>query len=186
MKLEQALDLLDLERLPEEKDVLHDLIEEAVFPIREYFLRQPVVAVLFRSRIARIQQLQEASRTFELTYAEPEPLANITFDQRELPALLRAYESEMSQARLEVARHLSPPQVIQAAQHMVSVQSAFEVSFLSVTAEFASAEADILAAQLLDTGKALRLLSEAPQEVQSLIENERKRIALIHARARQS
>ncbi|WP_306640072.1 hypothetical protein [Sanyastnella coralliicola] len=185
MKLEQALDLLDLERKPEDPDIIEELIEEAVFPLREYFLRNPVVPVLYRSRLARIKQLQAAGESLGLSTSKSTPLTTSKdFSESDLAELLRAFEAALSQARLQVAQHLNPSALVASVEQMIAIQESFEHAFLRVTAHFASAESNILAADVVDTGKLLMLLQHEDPSSTELIEKERKRIEIIHERLR--
>ena len=58
MEISQVLNILQLTEMPP-SDVLENLVEDEVFHLRDYFLRNPVVKQLYVARIRKLNKLLE-------------------------------------------------------------------------------------------------------------------------------
>lgn len=159
-------------------DELPDLIEEKVFEVRTYFLRQPVVPELFRSRIRKLNQLAEAAAHLGLSF---EPQLNKTtpqLTQTDLLSVLTGYSAEMSMLKLHVASTLNPKELAHLAEVMVTFQIQFEDLFFELTKDYPLTDEVVNAAAAMDAGELLfELKKENTPAVQTLISKERNRIA---------
>ena len=177
MNEETAMDVLGLQELPQDKDDLIDQIEEQVFPIREYFLRNPVVSILYQKRMRQLERIAKAST---LLGAETEASTdNISFHLKAegLTALLKGYEEVLMQARLRIASTMQPKAITSIVSAMLDVQDSYESQFMALTADLEEADESIKASEHLETGVLLLALRNDDQAAaEGMIRKERKRI----------
>lgn len=159
-------------------DELPDLIEEKVFEVRTYFLRQPVVPELFRSRIRKLNQLAEASAHLGLSFERHLDINLSNLAQTDLLPLLNSYSAEMSMLKLRVASTLNPKELSHLAEVMVAYQIQFEDLFFELTETHPLKEETVNAAAAMDVGELLfEMKKENTDTIQALISKERTRIA---------
>lgn len=178
-----ALDYLGLEDQPNDKETLVDALEMKVFELRNYFLQNPVVIPLVRSKMKRLQLLEDAANVFALS-----PKATPNSPQPELSSenlidLLTSYEANLMRIRLYISQSLSPKHVIEGANRLIQLQDEFEPVFLDLTADQNTSSDEVKAAQSLDTAALLKALkSEDALASEALISKERKRIVTLRQR----
>ncbi|MFT4779326.1 MAG: hypothetical protein ACJAU0_001818 [Flavobacteriales bacterium] len=177
-----ALLLLGFSSKPDASE-LPDLMEEKVFEIRTYFLRQPVVPELFRSRIRKLTQLAEAASLLGLNYeAMQDPLASSAQTQELIP-LLNACSVQMADLKLSISSTLNPTAIATLAGAMVAYQIQFEDVFFELTAGYPRSEEKVNAADALDVGELLfEHKKQNSARIQELISKERIRISARKAR----
>lgn len=178
MTEETALHILQLDRTPPLED-LFDIVDEQLFELRDYFLRNPVVRELYESRMARITRIAEAAAVFRLHFETQSEtsLQPFTPSTSELTELLREFEQSLAQARLVLASSLHPQILCRTCEHMIDVQEAFEAAFMQLTTPIPPFDGAVRAAEHVDTGRLLQLLiSGYRPDAEQLISKERRRI----------
>lgn len=173
-----ALHILQLDRIPPVDD-LSEIVDEQLFELRDYFLRNPIIRELYENRIARMARIAEAASILGLEFKPRKlPLLHpVNFEVSELAELLRRFEQALAQARLVLASTLDPEVLRHTCKEMIAFQEAFEASFMQLTSEVAPSEGEVRAAEHIDTGRLLRALSSGYRpDAELLISKERKRI----------
>jgi len=179
LEKQEAKLILNLETWPPH-DVLEEILEDEVFNLRDYFLRNPVVPVLYKSRIRKLKKLQEILETFlkktETTFELAEIQDSKSNDLREI---LRFLESHLSRVRQQIAQSLNPVHLAQLAENMIKIQLKFEELFKTYcyAENIKPAQEEVKAAQHINTGLGLKFIETQNQkDLTSLLEKELKRI----------
>ena len=179
MKKEEAQFILDLESWPP-LEVLEEIIEEEVFQFRDYFLRNPVIPVLYKSRIRKLEKLQNIQNTFlEKTELALNSQPISTPELKELKTILRFLESQLALTRQKISATLTPADVAFLANQMIEIQSHFEESFKNHchAQNISPAKEKVMAADQIKTGLALNYIESGNhKELKPLLEKELKRI----------
>jgi hypothetical protein len=160
---------------------IEETVEAQIFELRTYFLRQPIVAALYVRRTEKCAQIFDLAQLFDLTLSDNGTHIHIPLAEGTLEEILKNYEAITTQLRSQMARTMHPESIRLLALNLVSVQQDFEKHFLAITN--GEAATPVLAADQLQTGRLLRLLTtDANQpEVLEIIARERSRIlALTH------
>lgn len=177
--------VLDLVEAPPAEE-LAELLEEQVFGIRDYFIRNAVVPELYHSRIRRLHRLKEAGEALGHRYDDAaakvyENLSNHAL----LTDLLRDFERTMALLRQAISSTLHPVEIGALAGRMVDVQLTYEEAFYTLTQGMSFSETEVRATDHADTGRLLHLLStndgvssseQATSELKMLLSRERLRI----------
>lgn len=179
MEKHEALLILNLETWPP-ADVLEELIEDEIFQLRDYFLRNPVIPALYKSRIRKLEKLKEIQSTFldSQETATTEEL-ELRPQVNELADLLRFLESGLASQRRKLSATLNPVQLVIHIKNMLRIQEVYEKEFVAHcnAKNIQPAAEDIKAADQLNTGLALKFIrSEDESSLRKLVEKELKRI----------
>jgi hypothetical protein len=184
MNTSTALAIYDLIAVPPH-EVMGELIDSACFTIRDYFLRNPVVAEVYAARSKRLLRYREAAEVLQYNFSEQRqyPLNALT-SSLTLEDLLRAFDRAIAAERQYMATTLHPDELIALAGRMVTIQQAYEQNFMALTGVYPTSAFEVKAADQLDTGRTLLLLREDARSkaVLDCIAKERKRIATLNAR----
>ncbi len=155
------------------KDVLLDIIEEEVFHTRDYFLRNPVISVLFRSRIRKLNQLSDIRKFY---FSESPPLLDkretITPRLNSFLDLFKRLEKELSIVKVEMSSNLNPSDVAILAEKMVLIQNIYEANYLKLYLETYSIDDRceiVKAADHIPSGLTIRMLEESNEEEKLLL-----------------
>lgn len=184
MTCDLAKDILNLRAVPEEREVFEELLEELVFEVREYFLRQPVITELYRSRIRKLQQLNEAAETLGFPeQGDDVDLPEVFFDNaKALDATFDLHQQKVSELRLLMSATLKPQALSMLALRLTEVQDAYESHLMKLTSSFVTEDGHIKANEATDSGRLAYLLKHSTDEFNQAIARERRRILLIHER----
>lgn len=166
-------------------DVLEEIIEDAVFEVREYFLRNPVIPELYESRIRRLRMISEATESLGLKPRQVElDFQSYEFEQHsDLIEVIRLHEEQLTALRLGLSASLDPDIVSAHASQMIAAQISFEGRFFTLTEAFGISEDSVKASEHADTGRLLFMLRSASRpDVAPIIQRERKRIKDAHER----
>jgi len=172
--------LLELSSFPP-TEVLEEIIEEQVFSIKDYLLRNPIVKALFLSRSRKLTQLAEIL-SFHAGSTPPDlPMAKLPNPPSELIDLLRWHEASLNSFRLSVSGTSHPALVNHLLLGMINFQKTFEDQFLLSTEHLALPRVEkIKQADQLETGPVIRMLiSGKLEQVSTYLAKERSRILLI-------
>ncbi len=179
-----ALDILDLRAVPDEREVFEELLDELVFDVREYFLRQPVITELYRSRIRKLQQFNEAAETLGFPEEGDLPvLPDVDFhNAKALDVTFDLHQKKVSEIRLMMSGTLKPRALSLLAERLTEVQDGYEARLLEQTSSFKTEEGYVKANEASDSGRLAWLLKHSPDEFTRALARERRRIKLIHER----
>lgn len=186
MHREFALDLLRLRDVPSDNSVFNELYEEAVFEVREYFLRFPIVEALYRSRIHKLNQLEEAATLL----GHPQPQVEVSLPQlaldnaKALDALFAQHQQALSLLRLQVASSLNGHALVTLAKAIVDLQKTFETRLLELTPHITASTEQVKAADIVDSGQLAFAFKTDPDRFTTLVAKEKRRIELIRERER--
>lgn len=184
MNREMALLVFDFELAPPSA-VVAEVLEEQVFNLRDFFLRQAIVPEVYRTRIQRLERLHAAALALdlELTSLEQPVLGDFFLPNGRMDELLHAYADRINTLRLYMAQRLHPLDVGWAAEQLIAVQLAFEEQFDVLTAHIAPLDAPVKAAEVIDVGRLLQCLQHDPAAAEAMIARERQRIKARRARS---
>lgn len=155
---------------------IEEALEMQIFELRNYFLRQPIVAALYVRRADKCVQLFDIAKLLDLPLSDDETHIHIPLAEGTLAEILKNYETITTRLRSQMARTMHPESIRLLALNLVSVQQDFENHFLALTA--GETLTPVLAADQLQTGRLLRLLTTDADSplVQEIIARERSRI----------
>jgi hypothetical protein len=184
MNREMALHVFDFELAPPVA-VIAEVLEEQVFELRDFFLRQAIVPEVYRTRIQRLERLHAAAGALGLELSVPEQRVFETFflPTGRMEDLLHTYAELINTIRLYMAQRLHPLEVGSAAEQLIDVQLAFEEQFDAHTAHITPLEVAVKAADAIDVGRLLHLLQHDLAGAEDLIARERQRIKARRARS---
>lgn len=181
----RALAVLDLVRRPP-ADFLEQHLEDLVFPLRDYFLRNTVIAPLFRSRSKRLLQMAEAAEALGMVFSPYRADAAAGLQKDTLLDLLSSYEAELAYCRLRISGSFNPHLIASEAERAIAIQEAYESGIL-VFSEGLEAQAEVRAADQYDSGRfVLHLKSGDQNAIEQALSHERGRIMALGARAGRS
>lgn len=184
MNREMALHVFDFELAPPSA-VVAEVLEEQVFNLRDFFLRQSIVPEVYRTRIQRLERLHAAALALDLKLSSPEQpvFGDFFLPTGRMDELLHAYADRINTMRLYMAQRLHPLDVGWAAEQLIAVQLAFEEQFDALTAHIAPLDAPVKAAEVIDVGRLLQCLQHDPAAAEAMIARERQRIKARRARS---
>ena len=180
MEKEEAKLILNLEKWPP-ADVLAEMVELEVFSLRDYFLRNSVIPVLYKSRIRKLLKLQKLQESFfsaSSSSLNVEPL--VKPEAKTLKELFRFLESQLAASRQKISKTLDPSHLECLAEKMIEIQSFFEENFKNYCEKnnIQPAPEEVKAADHINTALALRYIKNQNQEaLLPLLEKEFRRIS---------
>ncbi|MFK7757737.1 MAG: hypothetical protein AB8B53_12475 [Flavobacteriales bacterium] len=162
-------------------DILEEIIEEEVFQLRDYFLRNPVVGVLYNSRLRKLKQLEEVKSTFLRSNEHSPNIPSFNLIQsKNMKLLFSELERAFTRLRGEMSRGLDPKTIATLAEKMINVQAEYEQKFIElyqVQSKEEVPEVPVKAADQISTGRALILLKQGnSDELSDLLTKEYFRI----------
>jgi hypothetical protein len=132
MDKQNAALLLNLE-LPCDEEEVKEKVEEKVFELRDFFLRQAIHPVLFAGRRERLRSLLKAQEAIlELSPVVFDEIDQCTWEHSSFKNLLQQYSQELMQLRLRVSASLLPEVLIPLVNQMIQLQETFEENFLQL------------------------------------------------------
>lgn len=165
-----------------DQEELQDVLEAKAFDLRSFFLQQPVVPVLYESRVNRLQKLQSAYEALggETLYSAVQLPAIPIVEELTLVDLLEVHAGYLAACRSQMARTLLPEPLIELAQRMIAMQDRYEALFMDLTDELSlSNEDQVKQSEQLDLGEVLHVLrAKGPKALENEIAKERQRISL--------
>ena len=137
MERSKALALLGLDESATEENVT-DALDQAVFKVRDFFLRNAVIPLLAQSRVEKCVQLSDVAQTLEVSSLGVVPPAPQLLPQgTDLESLIRGHVENLMRCRNAMASTLDPDSVAQLGHLMANLQSEYMTAFLSLTQPFA-------------------------------------------------
>jgi hypothetical protein len=137
MERSKALALLGLDESATEENVT-DALDQAVFKVRDFFLRNAVIPLLAQSRVEKCVQLSDVAQTLEVSSLGVVPPAPQLLPQgTDLEPLIRGHVENLMRCRNAMASTLDPDSVAQLGHLMANLQSEYMTAFLSLTQPFA-------------------------------------------------
>jgi len=143
MERSKALTLLGLDDSSSLEGVT-DALDQAVFQLRDYFLRGPILPQLANSRVEKCVQLSDAAQSLGVSpLGEPVDLPDLVNQNDSFEALILGHVENLRRCRNSLAKTLDPDSVAQLGHLMSQVQVEYMRSFLDLT----DTMADLPAAQ---------------------------------------
>ena len=187
MERSKALALLGLDETATEEHVT-DALDQAVFKVRDYFMRNAVVPLLAESRVEKCVQLSDVAQSLGVSsLGNPAPMPQLLPNGTDLEALVRGHVENVMRCRNALATTLDPDSVAQIGHLLSRVQVDYMRSFVVLTEPYASdqhpatvparEEVDWMA--LLAAIRADRQTPGASAMLRELVVKERARMASI-------
>ena len=151
MERSKALALLGLDD-EATLDEISDALDQAVFQVRDHFLRQPVIPILAESRVKKCAQWSEVARALEVpNLGPPVPPPELMPLGDSLEASVLGHVENLRRCRSAMASTLDPESVAQIGHLLASIQSDYMEAFMALTKELApTLEEAILAREEAD------------------------------------
>lgn len=161
-------------------DELQDALEMQCFPLRDYFLRNPVIIPLYRSRIRKLIQLAEAGFSLKLLSDADTALKQNAvvqqFHSSSIAELIRSYEAMRGQILLKMSQGLNPLHIAQKAEELCKLEENYMNEFLALSAELEASDEVVKASERPDPGDFLYALENDKLRGDEMIGKEKKRI----------
>ena len=162
MDRKEAYSYLDITE-DADQDTVQDVLDEKVFTLRDYLLRNAPVRQLVLSRKARFEHLSLAAEALGL---EASTLPHETSEDQQEPEslieVLRQYESSLASVRQQIASTFSPWKLAACCDRMVKVQEQYEGRYLRAVTEFEEQEGsdvpELKTGEQPDSGKLIKTL----------------------------
>jgi len=182
LETSEAKLILNLESWPPD-EVLEEIIEDETFQLRDYFLRNPVIKVLFKSRIRKLEKLAIIGQTFlNQPLNSEETNSALQIERSELVIILRFLESHLAECRRKMASTYKPSELAQLANQMIEIQEVYEEGLIKYchTESISPSREEVKAAEQLNTGLALRLIENGElDEVKLMVSRELSRVQFL-------
>jgi hypothetical protein len=138
MERSKALALLGLDETATE-DQVTDALDQAVFKVRDHFLRNAVVPLLAESRVEKCVQWSDVAQTMGISaLGAPAPLPQLLPQGGDLESLVRGHVENLMRCRNAMATTLDPDSVAQLGHLMAKVQTEYMKAFLENTNSYAA------------------------------------------------
>lgn len=170
-------------------EVLSDRVEEMVFPLRDYFLRNPVIIPLYKSRINRLLNIQTAALSLKILSSKNQ-LENQCSAVNIWPEsfnshieLFRKVEAIRAEIRLKMAQTLVPAEIASWANELCVLETAYMDSFLMLNSDLVASTEQVKASEFPDFGELIFELNSQSDLGAEMLSKEKSRILLIRDRS---
>lgn len=137
MERSKALMLLGLEETSS-LDEVTDALDQAVFKVRDHFLRAPIVPRLAESRVDKCVQLSDVAQTLGVpALGNPAGIPDLVSPEAELDSIILGHVENLRRCRNAMASTLDPDSVAQLGHLMANVQLEYMKTFMERTASIA-------------------------------------------------
>ena len=133
MERSKALALLNLDDTAT-TDAITDALDQAVFKVRDHFLRSAVIPKLAEGRVEKCVQLSDVAQTLGVpALGQPAPIPQTLPHGTDLEALVLGHVENIRRCRNAMATTLDPDSVAQLGHLMSKVQTDYMTAFLQLT-----------------------------------------------------
>lgn len=133
MERSKALALLGLDNTAT-LDQITDALDQAVFKVRDYFLRSAIVPKLAEGRVEKCVQLSDVAQSLGVpALGQPAPIPQTLPHGSDLESLVLGHVENVRRCRNAMATTLDPDSVAQLGHLMAKVQFEYMKTFLSLT-----------------------------------------------------
>lgn len=133
MERSKALALLGLDDTAT-LDQITDALDQAVFKVRDHFLRSAIVPKLAEGRVDKCVQLSDVAQSLGVpALGQPAPIPQTLPHGSDLEALVLGHVENVRRCRNAMATTLDPDSVAQLGHLMAKVQFEYMKTFLSLT-----------------------------------------------------
>ena len=133
MERSKALALLGLDDTAT-LDQITDALDQAVFKVRDHFLRSAIVPKLAEGRVEKCVQLSDVAQSLGVpALGQPAPIPQTLPYGSDLEALVLGHVENVRRCRNAMATTLDPDSVAQLGHLMAKVQFEYMKTFLSLT-----------------------------------------------------
>tara|TARA_B100000795_G_scaffold267583_1_gene252744 strand:- start:30021 stop:30578 length:558 start_codon:yes stop_codon:yes gene_type:complete len=184
LEISQVLNTLQLTEMPP-SDVLEELVEDEVFHLRDYFLRNPVVKQLYTARVRKLNKLLEIQKHYinNKECKSSEVSESIKLVGSDFLEVLQDFEKNQSNLRGQLAATLTIWRLIEIVETLIQLQQEYEKQFKLIFEKNFSgfkASVPVKLSDHLATGEVIRFLQQKDLEAaRPSIEKEYSRILLI-------
>ena len=135
MERSKAFTLLGLDETASLDDVT-DALDQAVFKVRDHFLRAAIVPRLAESRVDKCVQLSDVAQSLGVhALGSPTGIPELVSPESELESVIVGHVENLRRCRNAMASTLDPDSVAQLGHLMANVQLDYMRSFMSLTEE---------------------------------------------------
>jgi hypothetical protein len=136
MERSKALTLLGLDDMAS-LDEVTDALDQAVFKVRDHFLRAAIVPRLAESRVDKCVQLSDVAQSLGVAVlGNPVAIPELVSPEPELEAVILGQVENLRRCRNAMASTLDPDSVAQLGHLMANIQIDYMRSFMSLTSGF--------------------------------------------------
>jgi hypothetical protein len=177
-----ALSLLGLNDSVEIEDIMERLDAES-FAVRDHFMRQPVVPVLFRSRVNRLVELSDVARVLNIQpLGAPVELPSLLPMGSNFVLLVRNHVENIRRLRTAMASTLDPDVLVRFGNTLCNLQLRYMEQFLVLSLDVSGEGIHTNAVPARDEADWQKLLESIESNeswAKELIARERARMAQI-------
>lgn len=177
-----ALSLLGLNDSVEIEDMMERLDAES-FAVRDHFMRQPVVPVLFRSRVNRLVELSDVARVLNIQpLGAPVELPSLLPMGSNFVLLVRNHVENIRRLRTAMASTLDPDVLVRFGNTLCNLQLRYMEQFLVLSLDISDEGIhtdNVPARDEADWQKLLESIDSSETWAKELIARERARMAQI-------
>ena len=117
-------------------DEVTDALDQAVFKVRDHFLRAAIVPRLAESRVDKCVQLSDVAQSLGVSaLGSPVGIPDLVTPESELESVIVAHVENLRRCRNAMASTLDPDSVAQLGHLMANLQIDYMRSFMRLTAE---------------------------------------------------
>lgn len=141
MERSKAFSLLGLTE-ESDREEWTDALDQAVFQVRDHFMRSPIIPKLYEAKVNRCVMLSDAASTLGLA-----PLGQPVSMPKTLPlgvnleALVQGHVDNLMRCRNVLATTLDPDSVAQVGHLMIRIQTEYMQAFMAMTSSYATHDA---------------------------------------------
>jgi len=190
MERSKAFTLLGLDETAS-LDEVTDALDQAVFKVRDHFLRAAIVPRLAESRVDKCVQLSDVAQSLGVpALGSPVGIPELVSPEPELESVILGHIENLRRCRNAMASTLDPDSVAQLGHLMANIQLDYMRSFMTLTAGIVGDESRANVAAREETGwmallAAVRAWKGSPGQgtlLQELVAKERARMgAMLNA-----
>ncbi|MCA1761692.1 MAG: hypothetical protein ABR574_00345 [Cryomorphaceae bacterium] len=128
----RAILILGAEQSGSTNDELEEFYEEAVFEQASFFMRRPFHPILARARITKLQKIEEAAQTLELSTSDSDanPKVEVASSPSSVLEVVREYQIAESKLKLILSRTLSAREAISIFDSWMGIFSVYAKGFV--------------------------------------------------------
>jgi hypothetical protein len=141
MEQSKAFSLLGLTE-ESDREAWTDALDQAVFQVRDHFMRSPIIPKLYEAKVDRCVLLSDAASTLGMApLGQPVSMPKTLPLGGNLEALVQGHVDNLMRCRNVLATTLDPDSVAQLGHLMIRLQTEYMQAFMAMTSSYAADDA---------------------------------------------
>lgn len=140
MERSKAFSLLGLTE-ETDREAWTDALDQAVFQVRDHFMRSPIIPKLYESKVDRCVLLSDAASTLGLApLGQPVSMPKTLPLGGNLEALVQGHVDNLMRCRNVLATTLDPDSIAQVGHLMIRLQTEYMQAFMDMTSSYTTGD----------------------------------------------